>query len=244
MQALRIVTPVPVRFRPVLCYTGAVDLREKRKHHRIELEYPVSVAVAGRVLPAELKDLSKGGAKVAFAFEGDFDDEGVELQLRIPDGLSISVACVIRRKTAMDGRIELGLEFRTADAALRVQLSTLMQFFLSGEHAGDGDHPRVAKRLPIGFKNLSDLESTLENISMGGVALTVERELPLYEEVELSIPNVDGAELLVVKGQVVHQYPVENTDYFRVGVEFKELPAASKRCLQALMYEILELGVA
>ena len=219
-----------------------MDLHEKRKHHRIELKYPISIAFADRIAPAQLLDLSKGGARVSFSLDDAFEGHRVELQFRVPDRMTLSVTCTVRRTRQEKGTVELGLEFLSNDAEMQAQLTHLMESFLQGTDSTP--YPRVSKRLPVSFADLSDLEMTLEHISLGGLAMTVEKELPLYEEIELSIPNLAGEELLVVRGKVVHQYPLENTGYFRVGVEFDDLPSASKKCLQALMYEILELGAA
>lgn len=221
-----------------------MDLSEKRQHQRLEITHPIQLKIEGKTLDGLLTDISLGGAKVQIpVVERPIQGE-VELCLSVPGQFSISVFCDIKRQIQSEKSTLLGLQYKTGNAHLEKQLSDLFHFFLQDGGASDGTLPKISHRLPIRFGQLSDLEAILENISMGGVALTTDRELELYEEIELSIPNLEGEELLVVKGKVMHQYPVlDQSNYFRVGIEFQELSKPSKRCLQELMYEILELQV-
>jgi len=220
-----------------------VDLSEKRQHQRLEITHPVQLKINGQDLEAVLTDISLGGAKVEFpTIENLSADDEVELLLTLPHRFSISVFCSIKRLTKSDQKTFLGLQYRTGNAPLEKQLSEFFHFFLQESNHVDGQLPKISRRLPIRCGQLSDLEAIIENISMGGVALTTEQELELYDDIELSIPNLEGEELLVVKGKIMHQFPIDD-HYFRVGIEFQELSKPSKRCLQELMYEILEVQI-
>lgn len=217
-----------------------MDLSEKRKHQRLELSYPVSVKLQEDVFEALLKDLSQSGAKVLLNKDAPIpNDSKLELIFKIPEKLNLSVFCTIRRQEQQNDGLSLGLEFHLEQAGLIRQITALIEFFISGDE--ENTNTKVSRRLPIPFGELSELEAVIENISMGGLAMSVPRELELYEPVEISVPNLQGDELLVLKGRVVHQYPIENTDYFRIGIEFDEMNPASQKCLKELMYEILEL---
>lgn len=219
-----------------------MDLSEKRQHHRLEISHPVSILTDSMEISGTLKDISMGGARIEIDSEHPLqENQDVELKLSIPKKFNVSIFCQVKRQARVSEKIfSLGLKFETEDPALTRQISDLLRFFISDPEDAPSQ-AKISKRIPIQFGNLNDLEAVIENISMGGIALSMRKELDLYEDIELAIPNVKGEEALVVKGKVVHQHPLKGTDFFRVGIEFDELDEMSMASLKALMHEILEI---
>ncbi len=59
---------------------------------------------------------------------------------------------------------------------------------------------------------------------------------------EVSIPDLNGEDLLLVRGKVIHQTQLEGDgrDQHRVGLEFKNLSEPVRACLAQLLYAVLQ----
>ena len=73
-------------------------------------------------------------------------------------------------------------------------------------------HPRVARRIEIRFGQLDDLRAILEDISSGGLLMTVAEPLVLYEEIDVTVPDLGGGELLILHARVVNQRAVSRDE--------------------------------
>src|SRR5207248_8906370 len=102
--------------------------------------------------------------------------------------------------------------------------------------------PRVARRMDIRFGQLGELRAILEDISRGGLAMTVGEPLALYEDLEITVPDTGGDQLLILRAKVVHQRAVDVGDetVYRVGLEFGQLRTETRRCVEDLLKTVVE----
>ncbi|MCB0308766.1 MAG: PilZ domain-containing protein [Bdellovibrionales bacterium] len=215
-----------------------MDLREKRQDHRVEISHPIKIRFNDTSFSGTLQDVSQGGARVHITHNKTFPkDSKLELHIDIPNMLHFTIFCAIRRQDLDSDHLELGLQFQFSQPDLEHQITMLLTSLLENRNSG----AKIARRLPIEIADPGEFETVIENISMGGIALTTTKMLDLYEDIELTLPNLKGDDFLTLKGRVVHQHPIDNTSYFRVGVEFEDLDDVSRACLVELMHELLEL---
>jgi c-di-GMP-binding flagellar brake protein YcgR len=96
--------------------------------------------------------------------------------------------------------------------------------------------------MDIRYGQLGELRAILDDISQGGLAMTVADPLVLYEDLEVTVPDTGGDQLLILKARVVHQRAVEvdGEMVYRVGLEFGTMRTETRRCLNDLLKTVLE----
>lgn len=215
---------------------------EKRVHARVEVVTEIRVSGPEGFQEGELRDLSKGGAGVWLEQPAGQIGDTLELFLPFPGGIEIAVMAEILRVTQTGRGYLHGVRFQLVEPAMREKLIDLIESLLKSKGSETRKHARVSHRIPIQLGKLSDLQATVENISMGGLAMVVKEPLVLDEEVEVTIPDTNGEPLLLLKGKVINQHHVEDhQDRYRVGLEFKGLTEVARACLRQLLESILKV---
>jgi hypothetical protein len=221
---------------------------EQRVHARIQVSTSIEVRPADGSdrRPATLKDLSKGGAR--FVVGGPIGRAGEQIELYLPSlsGPDISVnAQIIRATPGPDGET-IACRFDEVAEEMRQPLLDLIEVLLSTSGGGARRHARVARRMDIGFADLNELRSVLENIVAGGLTMTVSSALVLYEELDITVPDTNGDQLLILHARVVSQkvLPPEGGGggemLYRVGLEMAALRPETRGCLESLLAAVVE----
>ncbi len=215
---------------------------DRRVHVRVQVETKVRVSAPNGVFEGQVRDLSKGGAGIYLDEVVGKQGDSIELFLPIEEGDDIVVMAEILRVVYTSRGILHGTRFQMVEPSMREKLLELIEKLVKEAGGGKRKHARLSQRLPIEVDNLKDFKANIENISMGGLAMVVEEPLVLDQEVELSIPDLEGNELLVVKGRVIHQTQLseEYAQGCRVGLEFEELSAEDRTLLAKLLVDILQ----
>jgi hypothetical protein len=213
---------------------------EQRIHARIHVSTEIDVATpSSGVVQAELRDLSAGGARFMGPTDAAQVGDTVELFLPSLDGNDIVVmAEVIRVFAAENQRAAYAVRFDVVEPMMRTALLDLMEVLLSTSSGEHRPPTRVARRIELRFGFLEELGAYLEEIAAGSLAMTVSEPLALYEAVDVTVPDLDGAELLILHARVVHQraHTVHGgPTIYRVGLEFRDMRPEAKRLLVELL---------
>lgn len=221
---------------------------EQRVHARIHVSTSIEVrnAQGDERLSATLRDLSKGGAR--FVAERSVGRDGDQIDLFLPSlsGPDIVVqARIIRAIPGPDGDT-VACRFDAVAEEMRQPLLDLIEVLLSTSGAQTRHKARVARRMDIGFSNLHELRGILEDISQGSLSMTVSTPLVLYEDLDVTVPDTNGDQLLILHGKVVHQHAVPSAEpggdpLYRVGLEMAPFRPETRRCLDGLMQSVLEI---
>jgi hypothetical protein len=228
---------------------------DQRIHARIHVSTEVDVSTPNGVHKAELKDVSKGGARFDIPTEaGQVAAVGDTIELFLPalDGGEIVVMGQVVRVVAGPKALSYALRFDVVEPAMRQQLLDLIEVLLSSTSRGDTDNaPRLQRRIEIRFGQLAELRAILDDIAAGQLMMTVAEPLVLYEEVSVAVPDLAGDELLTLHARVVSQRAQSRAPLagsrqtWRVGLEFARMRPETARCLDALIATVLEeLGEA
>lgn len=215
---------------------------ENRVHARIHVSTTIEVASPDGNIEAQLRDLSKGGARFVVPRAVGRVGETIELFLPSLGGEEITVmAEVIRSQEGADGHT-VAVRFDAVDPQMRQPLNDLIEVLLTATGGGQRSSPRIAKRMDIRYGQLGELRAILDDISRGGLAMTVAEPLVLYEDLEVTVPDTGGDQLLILRARVVHQRAVELEGHmvYRVGLEFGTLRTETRRCLNDLLKTVLE----
>ena len=215
---------------------------EQRVHARIHVSTTIEVASTDGTIEAQLRDLSKGGARFLTTRAVGRVGETIELFLPSLMGESINVmAEIIRSQPGADG-FTIAVRFDAVDPHMRQPLNELIEVLLTATGGGQRTSPRISRRMDIRYGQLGELRAILEDISRGGLAMTVVEPLVLYEDLEVTVPDTAGDQLLILRARVVHQRAVEQegATLYRVGLEFGSLRTETRRCLEDLLKTVLE----
>ncbi len=213
---------------------------EHRIHARLHVSTKIEVVAGGRLLEAELKDLSKGGARFVVAEPVGAPGDLVELALPSLGGAEIHVECEVIRSAPTDGGHAVAVRFADVAPEMREALLALIDELLATTGGGARSHPRVARRVDVRFGDLLQLRAILEDISAGGLQMTVGQPLVLHEEIDVGVPDLGGGPLLTLRARVVHQRRADAGESYRVGLEFASMRREARACLEALLHAALD----
>lgn len=219
---------------------------EKRVHPRVQLSAEVRISGPRGFETGIMRDLSKGGVAIFLPQPMGSKGDSVEVFLPFGEGVEIAVVAEIVRIQKTPQGVLHSLRYSMVEPAMRGKLSELIEELVNRKDHLSRKHARIAKHLPVKYGKPSELKAILENISLGGLAMTVPSPLVLYEEIDLLIPVPNGKELLILRGRVVHQNPLREGDFtqYRVGLEFKDLSPGMECCLKELIRYLLESNKA
>jgi len=216
---------------------------DQRIHARIHVSTEIEVATPSGTITAELRDLSKGGAR----FHGATDDlakvgDSLELYLPSLSGAEIVVMAELIRIIPERVGFDYAVRFDIVEPAMRQALLDLLEVLLSTSGGGRHEHARVARRIEIRFGPVEELRAILEDISAGGLMMTVGEALVLYEEVDVTVPDLAGVELLILHARVVNQRSQIRDGHtsYQVGLEFGSMRPEAKRLLDELLRSVNE----
>jgi len=220
------------------------EFTEARTQLRINTAAPIKVLGPGHSKPvaATLENISWGGA--AFVFDGELDpDEPVRLILPRPQGGSISVEARILRTWERPDGAGQGVSVRFSSLGTRdeTKLEAILEHFAgSADEDGQRMHARLAQRLDIEFNGIQELQSTLEDISAGGLRITVRDPLPVGQSIQTVISTLDERCSLKLRARVVRQKPVKlpNGQYYHVGLKFEHPTEELGRRVQELLASV------
>lgn len=198
---------------------------EGRGQPRIQAQVPIRIAGAGSTQPrrALLANLSWGGAQIHCEDEPGGAGDPLEVELPYHHGDSIRIESEILRVTLEDdGRYLVAVRFSSVSPKAEAHLENVLEMLLSGTGGGRRAHPRLAQRLEIYFDDPADIRATLEDISHGGLSVTVPYSFTVSQSVQLTVYGPAGIGELRLRARVMHQ-ELENgkVPLYRVGLKFE-----------------------
>jgi len=159
-------------------------LAENRMQLRINVTAPVKVLWPNDPKPvdARLENISWGGA--AIQVQRAKADPGDNLQIILPStqGGSISVEAKVLRSWALpNGRgHSLATRFSSLSTRDEAELENILELLAqSADTDGQRKHARLTQRLDIQFDGVQELLATLDDISAGGLGITVPKPLQI-----------------------------------------------------------------
>lgn len=219
-----------------------MSLRENRRHQRVDVAIDVRVTRGDRASVGKLSNLSRGGA--GLRSETDFGGVGdrIELAIPLPGGIEVTVTSEVVRKNERDGALFYGLRFDSLESNLQSHLLSLIETLIRHSTGDQRKYARVYRRIPIRYRHLSELGAVLENISMGGISMIVDRPHVLHDAIDVAVPDLVGGEFMTLGGKIVHQSPVRTEDgpRYRIGIEFNAITDGQKNALHGLILRILD----
>ncbi|MCB1703932.1 MAG: PilZ domain-containing protein [Halioglobus sp.] len=213
-------------------HTGkAAEPAEKRKQLRIHVSAAIKVLWPGHTAPvaAKLENISWGGAAIRV---GQLQNEhGDTLQITVPSGQGSAItieAKILRTWPLPDGNgFGVATRFSSLSTHDEMELEKLLKLLSeSADGSGKRNHARLTQRLDIEFDGLQELQATLDDISAGGMGITVPEPLQIGQSLQTVISALDGTTSLKLRARVVRQDPVQlgRVEVYRAGLKFEHHP--------------------
>lgn len=237
-EALEIVRTMAAQSSPKLTASppsidSANDLRTQL---RIKISTPIKVLWPQDTRPvnARLEDISWGGA--AIYVEETRSDSGDTLQVILPrqQGGSISIeAKILRVWPHADGAgHRIAIRFSKLSTRDEAKLEEILEHLArSADEDGQRGHARLTQRLDIQFDGEQELLSTLDDISGGGLGITVPDPVQIGQSLQIVIGTLDNSCHLKLRARVVRQEKIRlrAVDVYRVGLKFEHPTEELKR---------------
>lgn len=217
------------------------ESNDGRTQFRINTSMQISVLLPQNSKPvnAKLENISWGGA--AFVIEAKVESgDLLKIILPRPQGGSIAVeAGVLRAWEHPDGTGRgVSVRFSSLNTRDEDKLEGILEHLAqSAEDEGQRSNARLAQRLDIEFNGIHELQSTLDDISAGGLGITVPNPLPIGQSLQTVISTIDDSCSLKLRARVVHQktMKVRDTEFYRVGLKFEHPTKELKKRTQELI---------
>lgn len=227
-EALEMVRVLAAEAPPKTESESEEKLSDKRKQLRINVTAPVNLLWPGNHEPAKakLQNISWGGASIvvdkAHTYSGD------TLQVLLPGikSSAISIEAKVLRTWALTASQGEGMAVRFTSLATKDQdefEEVLKMLAQSEDSAGLRQHARLTQRLDIQFEGPDDLHATLDDISAGGLGVTVPDPLQIGQSLEALISTLDEGCTLKLRARVVRLEPVKmgNVELYHAGLKFE-----------------------
>lgn len=209
---------------------------EKRTQIRIKISVPITVLWPQDTMPvnAFLEDISWGGASIRV--EETKIDLGDKLQIFLPtpQGDSIPIEAKILRTWPLsdDQGHGIAARFSSLSTLDEEKLEGILEHLsLSADDAGQRGSARLTPRLDIQFENAQELQSTLNDISAGGMSITLPDPLQIGQSLQAVISTLDDSFQLKLRARVVRQEPIKfgNREVYQVGLKFEHPSSELKK---------------
>ena len=227
-EALEIVRVLAAEAPPEEASTTEEKLSEKRKQLSISVTAPIKLLWPGYDEPinAHLQNISRGGASITVDKAPTHSGDTVRVLLPGISSSTINIEAKVLRTWELSASQGEGIAIRFSSLATKDQdefedvLKLLAQ---SEDNAGLRQHARLTQRLDIQFEGPDELHATLDDISAGGLGVTVPDPLQIGQSLEAVISTLDEACTLKLRARVVRLEPVKmgNIDLYHAGLKFE-----------------------
>jgi c-di-GMP-binding flagellar brake protein YcgR len=201
---------------------------EKRKQLRINISAPIKLLWPGddEVINAHLQNISWGGAYITV--DKVHTHSGDTLRVLLPGikSSTINIEAKVLRTWKLSASQGEGIAIRFTSLATNDQdefedvLKLLAQ---SEDKIGLRQHARLTQRLDIQFEGADELQATLDDISAGGLGVTVPDPLQIGQSLEAVISTLDDTCTLKLRARVVRLEPIKmgKIELYHAGLKFE-----------------------
>ena len=218
---------------------------ENRSQLRINVAAPVKVVWTGSAdaVDAQLADISWGGAAVNVAQAHGKTGDTLEIILPSTKGGSITIeAKIIRIWELADGQgVGVATRFSSLSTRDETELENILKMLSdSGDSAGKRKYARFTQRLDIQFDDIDELKATLEDISTGGLKITVPDPLEIGQSFQAVVSTLDERCTIKLRARVVRQESLKlgESEVYEVGLEFEHPSSELKERANELIQEM------
>ncbi|KZX54988.1 hypothetical protein A3709_08265 [Halioglobus sp. HI00S01] len=243
-EALELVRTLAAEPQPEQADEVAAKPEERRRHMRIAVSAPIKLLWPGDETPtaARLQDISWGGAAIKVDKVKMVSSDTLKVIIPGIHGTPITIDAKYLRSWKLDEGAGEGLAVRFTSMATRDQdelEAVLLRLAQSGDSDGQREHARLHQRLDLQFEG-DELKASLEDISAGGLGVTVPEPLEIGQSLQAVISTFDDKHSLKLRARVVRQETISmgKTELYHAGLKFEHPPEELAELTSALISQI------
>ncbi len=205
--------------------------QDKRKQLRISVSAPIKLIWPGSNEPisARIQNISWGGASIVTDKIPPPSGDTLHVLLPSLNTPFIKLEAKVLRTWPLSSQQATGIALRFSSIATKDQdafENLLKKLAHSGDNEGLRQHARLTQHLDIQFEGPDDLHATLDDISAGGMGVTVPDPIQIGQSLETVISTMDGGFHLKLRARVVRLEPVKmgNVVLYHAGLKFEHPP--------------------
>ncbi|NND69700.1 MAG: PilZ domain-containing protein [Halioglobus sp.] len=207
--------------------------QENRTQFRLNISTPIKVLWPGESKPADVQLMNISWGGVAFHSQQCPAEPGQLMRLMLPrqQGGAIAVEVKVLRVHPADSGAYVSVRFASLSTRDEEKLMAILEHLAGDTDAGQRNFARLTQRLELQFDAVQELESTLHDISAGGLGITVPDPLKVGQSLQTVISTMDERCSLKLRARVVRQEPLKmpNSIIYRVGLKFEHPTAELER---------------
>jgi len=227
-EALEMVRVLAAEAPPKEAAAPEEKLSDKRKQLRINVTAPVKLLWTGHDNPinAQLQNISWGGASITIDKPHTHSSDTLRVLLPGINSSTINIEAKVLRTWKLSESQGEGIAIRFSSLATKDQdefEDVLNLLAHSEDSVGLRQHARLTQRLDIQFEGPDELHATLDDISAGGLGVTVPDPLQIGQSLETIISTLDETCTLKLRARVVRLEPVKmgNINLYHAGLKFE-----------------------
>jgi hypothetical protein len=203
----------------------------------ISVEAEIEIGLLKNRVPAVLREIGTGGARLTLGDRIGRRGDLIELYLPAPGGV-ISILAEVVRASSLPPVRELEVTFAAVEQEHQKQLDDLLKLLLAGDGGGARAAPRLALDLEVGIGEGAE-RGHLVDLSRGGLGVTLTRPIKVGQPLTVRLPLTTGE--LELRGKVVNVRlaPVPGGVAYRAGVAFDQLDKHTRGRLDELLELLL-----
>ena len=203
-------------------------LSDNRKQWRINVNSPVRLLWPGdkEAINANLQNISWGGASITSDKVFNRSGDTLKVLLRgITSSTIVIEAKVLRTWNLSDSQGEgMAVRFSSLGTKDQDEFEEVLKLLAQSEDSeGLRQNARLTQRLDIQFGGSDELHATLEDISAGGLGVTVPDPLQIGQSLEAVISTLDECCTLKLRARVVRLEPIKmgKITLYQAGLKFE-----------------------
>lgn len=234
----------------VKIYMAAVKssavLEEKRTQPRLKVSSLIKITSPSiaKEWQGSLTNISWGGVRIRTKEPLGNDGEVLDLSLPYHDGGDIDIKATIIRSWEYGGMYNTSVRFSILHPKDESRLDNLLELLLNSTHDTHRKHTRFAHRIDVTFWDIDELKSTLEDISKGGMMITMPDPIDLNESIQIQLEGTDESYSLNLRAHAIRQELVEvsGISMFQMALEFEHPTEELHSMVSTLMHNIMKKG--
>ena len=222
------------------------SLDEKRRQPRLQVSSLIKVCSpsSGQKWQGTLSNISWGGVRIRtkkpIGKKGDY----LELFLPYHDGGDIEIMSNIVRSWEFGGMYNTSVRFSLLHPQDEPRIDNLLRLLLDSKDEKNRKHNRFAHRIDVTFWDIDELKSTLEDISKGGMMITMPDPVTLNESIQVQLEGTDEGYSLNLRAKVIRQDVVDisGLNMFQIALRFEHPTEELHSMVSTLMANIMNKG--
>lgn len=224
----------------------SINLQGHRSQPRLNVSSLITVKSPSldKEWKGNLSNISWGGVRIRT--KEPLGDNGETLELLLPyhNGGDLDIMATIVRSWEFGGMYNTSVRFSLLHQQDENRLDNMLELLLNAKNDIHRQHTRLAHRIDVTYWDIEELKSTLEDISKGGMLITMPEPVQPHESMQIQLEGTDDGYSLHLRAHVIRQDIVEISGFslYQIALKFEHPTEELHAMVSTLMHNIINKG--